>query len=110
MCHFSIDFLELAVSCLGLGGADVIILLEPCIDCRLGLFTDLWRSPIHRIATHIFSGNIVVPSAWDSGLPLLMFIECTIAAVQEIMWDTVKNRTDALETAFDQTKLFRKFT
>jgi len=76
----------------------------------LVLFTDLWRSPIHRIATHIFSGNIVVPSAWDSGLPLLMFIECTIAAVQEIMWDTVKNRTDALETAFDQTKLFRKFT
>ena len=49
-------------------------------------------------------------TAWDSGLPLLMFIECTIAAVQEIMWDTVKNRTDALETAFDQTKLFRKFT
>ena len=76
----------------------------------LVLFTDLWRSPIHRIATHIFSGNIVVPSAWDSGLPLLMFIECTIAAVQEILWDTVKNRTDALETAFDQTKLFRKFT
>jgi len=31
-------------------------------------------------------------------------------SVHEIMWDTVKNRTDALETAFDQTKLFRKFT
>ena len=33
MYHFSIEFLELAVSCFGLGGADVIILLEPCVDC-----------------------------------------------------------------------------
>ncbi|NVK32486.1 MAG: MurR/RpiR family transcriptional regulator [Gammaproteobacteria bacterium] len=74
------------------------------------LLTDLWRSPIHRIASHIFTGNIVVPSAWDSCLPLLMLVECTIAAVQELMWDTVKDRTDALETAFDQTKLFRKFS
>jgi DNA-binding MurR/RpiR family transcriptional regulator len=85
---------------------------EMCHDkgAEVVLFTDLWRSPIHRIARHIFTGNIVVPSAWDSCLPLMMFVECTIAAIQEIMWDTVKNRTDALETAFDQTKLFRKFT
>lgn len=74
------------------------------------LFTDQWRSPIHRIAKYTFASRIVVPSAWDSCLPLLLLIECTIAAVQEMLWETVKMRTDALETAFDQTKLFRKFT
>ena len=84
---------------------------QMCYDkgAEIVLFTDLWRSPIHRIALHVFTGNIVVPSAWDTCLPLMMFVESTIAAVQEIMWDTVKNRTDALEAAFDQTKLFRKF-
>ncbi len=74
------------------------------------LFTDQWRSPIHRIAAHTFTARIAVPSAWDSCLPILMMVECTIAAVQEAMWDTVKDRTDALEAAFDKTKLFRKFT
>jgi len=74
------------------------------------LFTDQWRSPIHRIAAHTFAARIAVPSAWDSCLPLLMLIECAIAAVQETLWETVKDRTDALEAAFDQTKLFRKFT
>ena len=57
-----------------------------------------------------FASRIVVPSAWDSCLPLLMLMECAIAAVQENLWETVKARTDALEAAFDQTKLFRKFT
>ncbi|MEX0283575.1 MAG: MurR/RpiR family transcriptional regulator [Paracoccaceae bacterium] len=74
------------------------------------LFTDQWRSPIHRVAKLTLSGRIAVPSAWDTCLPLLMLIECTIAAVQETMWETVKDRTDALEAAFDQSKLFRKFT
>lgn len=74
------------------------------------LFTDQWRSPIHRIAKHTFSGRIAVPSAWDSSLSLMMLVECAIAAVQEQLWDSVKTRTDALEAAFDATKLFRKFT
>ena len=73
------------------------------------LFTDQWRSPVHRVATYTFTGRIAVPSAWDTCLPLMMLIECTIAAVQELMWETVKDRTDALEVAFDRTKLFRKF-
>ena len=73
------------------------------------LFTDQWRSPIHRMAKHTFSGRIVVPSAWDSLASLLLMVECAIASVQETLWDTVKSRTDALEAAFDRTKLFRKF-
>lgn len=74
------------------------------------LFTDQWRSPVHRLARYTFAGRIVVPSAWDSALSLLLLLECTIASVQERMWDSVKARTDALEAAFDRTKLFRKFT
>ncbi|MEL6571657.1 MAG: MurR/RpiR family transcriptional regulator [Pseudomonadota bacterium] len=77
---------------------------------QIVLLTDQWRSPIHRIATHTFSHRIAVPSAWDTSMPLLMLIECVIAAIQQDMWDTVRDRTDALEAAFDETKLFRKFT
>lgn len=79
-------------------------------DAEIVLFTDQWRSPIHRIAALTFAARIAVPSAWDSCLPLLMLSECTIAALQGAMWDTVKIRAEKLEAAFDQTKLFRKFT
>jgi DNA-binding MurR/RpiR family transcriptional regulator len=86
-------------------------LAQMCRDkgAQVVLFTDQWRSPVHRIASLTFSARIAVPSAWDSCLPLLMLIECTIAAVQENLWEMVKDRTDALEEAFNQSKLFRKF-
>ncbi len=74
------------------------------------LFTDQWRSPLHRLARHTFAARIAVPSAWDSAGALMLLVECVIAAVQEAMWETVKDRTDALEQAFDRTKLFRKFS
>lgn len=74
------------------------------------LFTDQWRSPIHRLARLTFTARIAVPSAWDSCLSLMLLVECTIAALQENLWETVKKRTDTLEEAFNETKLFRKFT
>ncbi len=73
------------------------------------LFTDQWRSPVHRIAKHTFSARIVAPSAWDSMASMIVLLECVIAQVQERLWDSVEKRTDALEKAFDRTKLFRKF-
>lgn len=73
------------------------------------LFTDQWRSPIHRLAKHTFAARIAVPSAWDSMASILTLMECAIAEVQERLWDSVKDRTDELEAAFDRTKLFRKF-
>ena len=79
-------------------------------NAEILLFTDQWRSPIHRIAELTFTARMAVPSAWDSCSPLLMLVECTIAALQESMWDTAMGRNEALEKAFDQTKLFRKFT
>jgi DNA-binding MurR/RpiR family transcriptional regulator len=77
---------------------------------KIVLFTDQWGSPIQRLAKHSFSARIVVPSAWDSLAPHMVLLECVIAKVQEQMWDTVKTRNDALEQAFDRTKLFRKFS
>ncbi len=77
---------------------------------ELVLFTDQWRSPVHSIARLTFSSRIAVPSAWDSMTALLLIVECAVASVQEKLWDSVADRTDALEAAFDRTKLFRKFT
>lgn len=78
-------------------------------EAQIVLFTDQWRSPIHRLAKHTFAARIAVPSAWDSMASILTLMECAIAEVQERLWDSVKERTDELEQAFDRTKLFRKF-
>ncbi|WP_420586644.1 MurR/RpiR family transcriptional regulator [Ruegeria sp.] len=78
-------------------------------EAEVVLFTDQWRSPLHRLAKHTFAARIAVPSAWDSMAAVLMLMECVIAEVQERLWDSVKDRTDELEQAFDRTKLFRKF-
>ena len=74
------------------------------------LFTDQWRSPIQKFAGRTFAARIAVPSAWDSGLAILLLVECLVAAAQETLWESVKSRTDELETAFDRSRLFRKFT
>lgn len=77
---------------------------------ELVLFTDQWRSPIHRL-THIsFSSRIVVPSAWDSVATTLLLVETLISSVQNLNWTYTKSRMEDLENMFDQTKLFRKFT
>lgn len=87
-------------------------LAQMCHDkgARVVLFTDHWRSPIHRHAAVTFAARIAVPSAWDSSLSIMMLVECAIAAVQENLWDNVQQRMGELEDAFDKTRLFRKFT
>lgn len=77
---------------------------------RVILFTDQWRSPVHRLAEISFSSRIVVPSAWDSAVMPLLLLETMISTVQNLTWDQTKDRMQALEEMFDQTKLFRKFT
>lgn len=74
------------------------------------LFTDQWRSPVHQLATLSFSSRIVVPSAWDSAVTPLLLVETLISTVQNLTWGDTKDRMEALEDMFDQTKLFRKFT
>lgn len=77
---------------------------------RIILFTDQWRSPVHKFAEHCFSSRIIVPSAWDSSVVILLLIETMIAAVQEANWDHTKRRMEELEVMFDRTRFFRKFT
>lgn len=77
---------------------------------KLVLFTDQWRSPIHRLTNISFSCRIVVPSAWDSVATTLLLVETMISSVQNQSWEDTKDRMEELEDMFDQTKLFRKFT
>jgi DNA-binding MurR/RpiR family transcriptional regulator len=74
------------------------------------LFTDQWRSPIEKFARYCFSARIVVPSAWDSTVELLLLVETFIAAVQELTWPETRTRMEELEDMFDRTRFFRKFT
>lgn len=77
---------------------------------KVVLFTDHWRSPVHRIADVCLTSQIIVPSAWDSATTTMLLIESMISAIQTLNWDSTKNRMQELEDIFDKTKLFRKFT
>jgi len=77
---------------------------------RIVLFTDQWRSPVHQFAETVFSSRIIVPSAWDSAVTPFLLLETMISTVQNLKWGDAKDRVEALEGIFDQTKLFRKFT
>ena len=77
---------------------------------RIVLFTDQWRSPVHRLAEITLSSRIIVPSAWDSATATMLLVETMISAVQNLKWETTKDRMEELEEIFDKTKLFRKFT
>jgi DNA-binding MurR/RpiR family transcriptional regulator len=76
---------------------------------KIILFTDQWRSPVHHLADISLSCRIIVPSAWDSATTTMLLIETMISSVQNLNWDETKERMEALEDMFDQTKLFRKF-
>ena len=79
-------------------------------DATIILFTDQWRSPIHRIAEQRFGSRIVVPSASDSAITPLLLLVTMISTVQAITRVDTKDRIEALEEMFDHTRLFRKFT
>lgn len=77
---------------------------------KVVLFTDQWGSPISVNADYCFNSQIVVPSAWDSNVTVMLLAEIFIAEVQERHWDTTKSRMEELENMFDRTKFFRKFS
>ncbi len=77
---------------------------------RIVLFTDQWRSPVHRMADICLTSQIIVPSAWDSATTTMLLVESMISAIQTLTWDSTRDRMEELEEIFDKTKLFRKFT
>ncbi|WP_343564681.1 MurR/RpiR family transcriptional regulator [Kiloniella sp. b19] len=74
------------------------------------LFTDQWRSPAAQYAKHSFNCRIEAPSAWDSNAAIMLLIESVIAQTQEVNWSSTRPRMEELETYFDRTKTFRKFS
>ncbi|MGR3270199.1 MurR/RpiR family transcriptional regulator [Thalassococcus profundi] len=77
---------------------------------KIVLFTDQWRSPVHRMADICLTSQIIVPSAWDSATTTMLLVESMISAIQTLTWDSTRDRMEELEELFDKTKLFRKFT
>ncbi len=77
---------------------------------RIILFTDQWQSPVSTFAELVFASRIEVPSAWDSAIVPMLFVETLLAAVQERTWDKTRDRMETLEEMFDETRFFRKFT
>ncbi|MFP4538717.1 MAG: MurR/RpiR family transcriptional regulator, partial [Dichotomicrobium sp.] len=77
---------------------------------QIVLFTDQWGSPIAPLAQYRFACRVEAPSAWDSTLALLFVAEALIGAVEERGWPQARERMQTLESIFDQTRLFRKFT
>ena len=76
---------------------------------RVVLFTDQWGSPAAKNAEFVFNLRIEVPSAWDSAVVTVFFIEALISEVQAKTWDKTRARMTQLEHLFDATKLFKKF-
>jgi len=74
------------------------------------LFTDQWRSPVHRLARAVLVSRTGVPSAWDSAVTTLLLVETVIAAVQERRWGDTRARIETLDEMFNRTGFFRKFT
>ncbi|PIB24718.1 RpiR family transcriptional regulator [Amylibacter kogurei] len=74
------------------------------------LITDQWISPISKFTNLVFAARISVPSAWDSSIVNMLILETIIARVQEIIWPDTRERMEQLESMFDETKFFRKFT
>ena len=61
------------------------------------LLTDQWLSPIVRVATHVLSARVAVPSVWDSSTALMALSESLLAEVSRQGWDKSRRRIKELE-------------
>lgn len=69
------------------------------------LFTDPWRSPAAKVASHVLSARIDTHSRWDSAVAPLVLVEAVTALVTDQRWARVQSRMKDLETL--QTQLHR---
>lgn len=61
------------------------------------LLTDQWLSPIARVATHVLSARVAVPSVWDSSAALMALSEALLAEVSRQGWEKSRRRIRELE-------------
>jgi DNA-binding MurR/RpiR family transcriptional regulator len=64
---------------------------------KIVLVTDQWLSPISRVASHILSAHISVPSNWDSNTAVLGLIEAILAAVTDRLRSAATKRIELIE-------------
>ena len=64
---------------------------------RIILLTDQWLSPIVRVAGHVLSARVTVPSVWDSSTALMALSESLLAQVSRQGWDKSRRRFEELE-------------
>jgi DNA-binding MurR/RpiR family transcriptional regulator len=64
---------------------------------RVVLMTDQWLSPIARVASHVLSARVAVPSVWDSSTALMALSEALLADVSRQGWELSKQRMRELE-------------
>jgi len=85
---------------------DVIHLAEEAADrgTTIVLFTDQWLSPIARLARHVISARIAVPSHWDSNAAIFAVIEALVAGATKALWDVAEPRMKALEELRRKTR------
>jgi len=85
---------------------DVVHFAEEAADrgSTIVLFTDQWLSPIARLAKHVISARIAVPSNWDSNAAIFAVVEALIAAVTKSLWDVAEARMKALEELRRKTR------
>jgi len=76
----------------------------------IALFTDQWGSPVTNFARHRLHCRIEVPSAWDSSAMTMVMVETVVAGVQNLIWEKTSRRMQELESLFESTRTFRKFT
>jgi DNA-binding MurR/RpiR family transcriptional regulator len=75
---------------------------------RVILLTDQWLSPIMRVATHVLSARVAVPSVWDSSTALMALSESVLAEVSRQGWEKSRRRIEELEDMrerLDQTAI-----
>jgi DNA-binding MurR/RpiR family transcriptional regulator len=78
---------------------DVILLAAEAAErgTTIVLFTDQWLSPIARLAKHVISARIVVPSNWDSNAAIFAVIEALVAGLTKSVWEVAEARMKVLE-------------
>ena len=64
---------------------------------RIVLLTDQWLSPIVRVATHVLSARVAVPSVWDSSTALMALSVWLLAEVSRQGWEKSRRRIEELE-------------
>ncbi|MEO7774160.1 MAG: MurR/RpiR family transcriptional regulator [Steroidobacteraceae bacterium] len=64
---------------------------------RIILLTDQWLSPIVRVATHVLSARVAVPSVWDSSTALMAVSESLLAEISRQGWEKSRRRFEELE-------------